>query len=596
MSRFPRLRRPPDQFGNTHERAMTRLAQRMDGPLGLAESTWLDEHLAGCPICTAVANEYEDDRLALRALREQTPEPPRDLWARTSAAIEATGGRRPARRAGRSVPIGALSGITVVALVVGVSLMSGGTPIRPVPAPAETPDVANGGGSSAAASLAVEPTPFAVGAGDVAWVVSGPNGVSYSRVGVATVCPVEGAASCPRLDETNETVLAFRGTPRTIIGSPGRKQAVAIARSADAGESVIVVALPEETDSPTTSAPPSAEPPSATPAPSPSASASTSHDPTSEPPASPSSAPSASPSVEASAEPSVEPSVEPSAEASILASQSPEASAAAEIAIASGIEVVGESAAFSADGAWFAFTARPADGSGAPQVYVWHVGDDSALPLTDDGASHFASWSDNDILASRAADPDAAEPTPRTVRIDPATGEESDAGDLWRPAVDPTGRLAIAWAGTIEADEATGGWRPAEGTLELHRWTHDGPAEASGSASDRVVTDDAGAGFDVRWDETGEWVAVWIADARDPEIGRLTLYRVDRAGARLEVVEGAPSDVPALPGFSIGDGRLAWASPPGQGGEGSRIQIAAWSAGGVGIVEGTPGEDIVVIR
>ena len=31
------------------------------------------------------------------------------------------------------------------------------------------------------------------------------------------------------------------------------------------------------------------------------------------------------------------------------------------IAIASGIEVVGESAAFSPDGTWFAFTARPAD-------------------------------------------------------------------------------------------------------------------------------------------------------------------------------------------------------------------------------------------
>jgi hypothetical protein len=227
---------------------------------------------------------------------------------------------------------------------------------------------------------------------------------------------------------------------------------------------------------------------------------------------------------------------------------------------------------------------------------VWHVGDDSALPLTDDGASHFASWSGNDILASRAADPNAAEPTPRTVRIDPATGEESDAGDLWRPTVDPTGRFAIAWDGTIEAVESTGGWRPAEGTLELRRWTDGGPAEASGPASDRVVTDDAGADFDVRWDETGEWVAVWIADPRDPDIGRLTLYRVDRDGERLEVVDGAPSDVPALPGFSIGDGRLAWASPPGQGGEGSRIQIAAWSAGGVGIVESTPGEDIVVIR
>jgi len=55
-------------------------------------------------------------------------------------------------------------------------------------------------------------------------------------------------------------------------------------------------------------------------------------------------------------------------------------------------------------------------------------------------------------------------------------------------------------------------------------------------------------------------------------------------------------DVPALPGFSIGDGRLAWATPRGQGGEGSRIQIAAWSKTNVGIVESSPGEDPVVIR
>ena len=100
----------------------------------------------------------------------------------------------------------------------------------------------------------------------------------------------------------------------------------------------------------------------------------------------------------------------------------------------------------------------------------------------------------------------------------------------------------------------------------------------------------------VRWDESGEWVAVWVADPQDPEIGQLTLYRVDRERDRLETVDGAPVDVPALPGFSIGDGRLAWATPRGQGGEGSRIQIAAWTPTGVGIVESAPGEDPIVIR
>jgi hypothetical protein len=593
MSRFPRLRRRPDHWADAHDRAITRLAERMDGPLGLAESTWLDEHLAGCPSCTAVANAYEDERLALRALRDQAPEPPRDLWARTSAGIEAAAGHRPARGAGRSLPIGALSGVMVVAVVVGVSLLSGNLPIQQPVAPAGTPDVAVNGGSSAAPSSdagPVEPTPFAVGAGDVAWVDAGPDGaMSYSRAGVDAVCPAQGTAGCPKLDQTRES-LAMQGRPRTIIGSPSRQQAVAIARSGDTGDSVIVMVLPDASEPPASSASPSAEPPSATPEPSPSGTASPTT--TDEPPASASPAPSAS----ASDAPSVEPSSEPSTEPSVDPSQSPEATTATRVAIATGIEVVGQSAAFSPDGTWFAFTARPGDGAGGPEVYVWRVGDESAVALTDDGVSQFGSWSGDDIIASRPADPDAAEPTPVTVRIDPATGAESDAGDLWRPAVDPNGRFAIGWNGTLEQVDGTGAWRPAEGTLELRRWSEDGAAEASGPEADRVVTDDATADYDVRWDETGEWVAVWLADPRDPSIGRLTLYHLDPDDGRLEVVDGAPTDVPALPGFSIGEGRLAWATPRGQGGEGSRIQIAAWSPRGVGIVETSPGEDIVVIR
>ena len=68
MSRFGRIRRRPDHWVSSHERARVRSAERLDGPLGLAEATWLDEHLAACPACAAIAAAYEADRHSLRDL------------------------------------------------------------------------------------------------------------------------------------------------------------------------------------------------------------------------------------------------------------------------------------------------------------------------------------------------------------------------------------------------------------------------------------------------------------------------------------------------------------------------------------------------
>ena len=218
-----------------------------------------------------------------------------------------------------------------------------------------------------------------------------------------------------------------------------------------------------------------------------------------------------------------------------------------------------------------------------------------------DGSTVFGSWDGDQIVASRPAPTTgtAGSVTPITVRIDPVTAAELPAGDVWRPVVDPTRRRAIGWTGSVtrSADGMT--LTPDTGNLGLHRWTATGATrtdDGSGVTRDAlVVTDSASAGFDVRWDETGEWVAVWVADAADPEVGRLTLHRVSASG-ELERPGDAPTGVPALPGFSIGEGRLAWATPPGQDGEGSRIQIVAWSDDGVGTVESAPGEDLVVVR
>lgn len=110
------------------------------------------------------------------------------------------------------------------------------------------------------------------------------------------------------------------------------------------------------------------------------------------------------------------------------------------------------------------------------------------------------------------------------------------------------------------------------------------------------MTDSAVAEFDIRWDETGTWLAVWLADPSDPSIGRLSLIHVDPATGVLTRPHGAPKDVTALPGFSIANGRLARATPPGQGGEGSRVQIVAWTDQAVGAVESGPVEGVVVVH
>jgi hypothetical protein len=585
VSRFPRLRRQPDQWADAHERARVRAAERLDGPLGLTESTWLDEHLAGCPSCAAIAAAYASDRQTLRSLRDQQPEPPRDLWARTAAAIEqlsidsgatavdaSDGEAFPARGHGlRGLPLGAMSAVAVVVVVVGATLLTNGVQQRQTAQPE-----ASGAHASAAASVppevaggSPEPTPFAVGAGDVAWIDAGPGGLAVSTVQVEQVCPAEGSAGCPAVQDRDATILGLTSTPRTLIGSPSKEQAVAIGKAPDSADEVVVVDLPRRLAT-----------------------------------ASPSPTPvrTVEPSSTASTEPSVAPdSAVPSpsvtAQASESPSLSPEPTKARELAIARGILVVGESAAFSADGAWFAFTARPSDGSRGPDVWVWKVGDPDAKPLTDDGVSYFASWSGDRVVVSRPADPAAETSEPASLVIDPATGDERSVGEIWRPMVDPSGRFAIGWRGTLERADDRLLWAPARGRLELRIWSADGDTAAvEGSEDQRVVADSARGDFDVRWDESGEWVGVWIGDEREAATGRLTLYHLDAERQRFERAKGAPVDARALPGFSIGSGRLAWATPRGQGGEGSRVQIAAWAQGDIGIVESSPGEDVRIIR
>jgi hypothetical protein len=683
--RFGRARRRPDQWSSPHERARYRVAERLDEPLGPTETAWLEAHLAECPACQAVADAYVEDRLALRQLRDEPPEPPRDLWARTAAGIEresqarqharhpAGAPTRPPRS--RSMPaLTTLSGLAVVAVVVIATAISSGLFGGVGPGL-----VGPGSAALASQSAAPRPTALAVGAGEVHWLGrSGDGAFAYSVVRVDVVCQHDRRPDCAPFEDGHARPVTLTAQPRFIFQSPVDAQAVVVGTDANGADAVIVVALPTPDPTPQ----PSAEA-SAVVSPDPSASVASAVPPSAS--AFASASPIVVPTVTTSSSPETPPaSGEPTA--SEPASQ--EASAPTAVAIISDVTVVGRAAAYSPDGAWFAFSARPVDGSQGPDVYVWHVGDLQARALTTDHASIFASWVGGNLLGSRvspldqepatsaepsgepplikpsleipppidvppAVDPSAAaesaapgtepvivERLPQAFLMDPATGLESAMVDAdWQPAVDPTGVAVVAWQGTVGVGEGGLTMGPAMGTLVLHPYhgpfapldplasgslppettpsssptasptvslaaTPDGSASAEPSASPSVLADfpsqvvAAGpiADFDAHWDETGSWLAVWIADPVDPALGRLSLFRFDRTTGLLDRPVGAPQDVTALPGFSIGFGRLAWASPPGQEGEGSRIQIAAWTADQVGAIESIPVDGAIVIQ
>jgi len=586
MTRAQRLRRRrSDHSGATHERARNLSAEQLDGVLEPTDLAWLDEHLASCEACTAAATAYEADRMALRGLHEFEMAPPRDLWARTAAAIEHEGrGRRAATRqtaAPRSLrpkpALGVLSGVAVIAVVVGASVISGGwlnspatalAPESPTPPPV------------AAASPAATPrsTPMAVGAGDVRWLDTTADGaLAFNVTDIGEVCKQDHQPDCAPVSGGHSTHVELAVRPKSISQSPVRNQAVVVGSDGSGNDSVVVVVLP--TSGPATAPPPTVGP------------GSTPTDVPSNPPTA-----SPTPGGTATSEPTTEPTATPTLEPTERPSGTPEPTVAGTLAIVSGVKVVGETASYSPDGGWFAFTARSSDGTTGPDIYVWRAGDGTAQAMTDDHASVFSSWYDGRLIGSRAPGLDLAdEVAPESFLMDQRTGASAPlVAALWRPVVGPHGRWAVSWDGTVKlgADGVTP--VPAAGSLVLHRFSEDGDIQANGVLA--TFADDVVGDVDVRWDETGNWLAVWLGDANDPSIGRLSLYRVDRTSGDLDQAKGAPQEVIAQSGFSIGKGRLAWATPPGQGGEGSRVQIVAWSDDGVGAVESGPVEDVVLIH
>jgi len=508
----------------SHDRARALFSAGFLGPLSESDEGWLQRHLERCPECRADRAAYETDRQLLRGLRDRTPEPPRDLWARTAAAIERQGptarGRRGPlglplpRLSSRGLPYGPLAGALVALVVLVVAVMPRNTPSLP---PARTT------ASSQVAVMTPAPgsTPLLIPADQVAWIQSSGNG-HYSIVvaPLAEVCASADQGCAALAGSSPAPLLDLAAPPQAAVISPDNDQVAVVPAAGESAGSVVIVTVP--TPQPTGSLGPTRAP-VITPVPT--------------LPVLPTASAAGSPGTSASAGP-----VENGN------------------AIIHDVIVVGE-AGYSDNGEWFAFSARPQSGLGGPDLYAWHVGDDQATRLTDNGATFFSGWFRNQIVASgivpgdvtdepkasgapagseapaataapaltqpsgkplpsaipapSLAIPPAAEAHPYSFLLDPATGSREDFArpDVWLPAIDPAGRFVTYWSGTVVPEgsgpNASGpnastpplpgfgepglvpAWRPATGRLVLDGWS--GPLASPASSGEPSAEPPAGA-------------------------------------------------------------------------------------------------------
>ena len=670
----PRLDRTPvravDVVAEAHEKARMLASDAIDAALAPADAAWLAEHLSGCADCQLVADEYRAMHDELRGL--DLPEPPRDLWARTSAALDSvdrTNARR-ARRPGfgslglggfartRS-SMGSVMAVAVAVVVVGLSLLSQGPLFIPAAAPSRTATVAvvsaaPSGGPQAALAMVD---------GNSYWVA--PDDGVYQIKG--------GTAHCTGSPES----CAVTSGKGTVLGSVTSKSAVSVAISSNATQAAVwtsdkIIILPLTQSAPATvaidlltprppavatTAPRTTPTPTRTPAstmpPASTGSATTAPTPTAR-----LTAPVASVGPSSAASATAQPT-QSAAPATPAPSGATSAAVAQPTAILDGYKIVGGAPQFSADGLWVAFSARPSNLNSGSDVFVWRVGWGRALAVTTSHSDLFAGWFGTLILisefssepgtsatpaptAAATAVPATAAPSAATVSAiaylyDPSTAAVRRIDrSMLMPVVDPMGRYVVYWAGSVAYNPATGLYGPGKGAFYFDAWSNvhlvtadfggDGGAAPSpqpsvvpsatstavpsiaptgpvkpGSSSDPVAAPDQStsgrvsptqgsqptsepdnstglpqrvlaasapgtvAAWSVRWDATGQYVAIWVASAAATDAGHVTLLNVI-PGTNMLNVDGLLLSAPARSNIQFDDSQFVYTSPA-QGGD-----------------------------
>jgi hypothetical protein len=476
----PEYRPSSPAVDRLHERARSLAVEAVDSELEPFDAAWLEAHLATCPACGAIADEYRAQHLELRSL--EVPEPPRDLWARTSAALDAidggASGRKQSRpssgRSGRRPLFGTAIAVGFVVLVAGASLIAQ-SPIANV-LPGITPPgvMAFATGSSVLASQ-VPQAPLAVVDGTSYWIASD-QGV-YQITGSTADC-APASVSCTVTGDSGQTLGSITSdTSVSAVLAPDASQAavwtdnkIVIVPLSTTPQTVsldLLTPRPTQVATPSLAVSPTPAPASPTPA----STGTPAVSPAGVSPAAISMVPSSIASLVATATPTASPSPTPAPAAGPAVTKP--------TAILDGYEIVGRNPEFSADGSLVAFSARPADHKTGPDVFIWQSGQEQARAVTSRHSDLFAGWFGQKILVSEIAAGTCADTTTGAAEMigttsclfDPASG---DISRIDRPmlvaGVDPTGNYVIYWSGAVEFDTVSGLWQPGKGDLYFDRW------------------------------------------------------------------------------------------------------------------------------
>ena len=576
----------------THEQARALSLESIDTRLDPADAARLGDHLDACPECAAIDSEYRAVHHELHGLA--IPEVPRNLWARTSAALDMVESTPTGLSLGRvrefvSTNVALLSTAVAAGLVI---VLIASTVVLQSPGSAPRPAGTNGGivaaGSGASSRESTPPGPLAVVGGTSYWI-SETAGV-YEIKGGNGQCPA-GQAGCS-VSGVGQTLGSVQsGTPVSAVIAPDASRAavwtdtkIAVVPLADKPATVPLDLLTPRPTSGATATPTATQEPAGTPA------SDQSLLPTSAPVSSPAAAPTATETA--------------------LATSTP-------VAILSGYEIVGLDPEFSADGLTLAFAARPKDHGTGPDVFVWHVGQAQAHAVTFRHADQMAGWFGDQILISEfgASASSGRAAGYASYVFDPKAGTAQKIDrPMLLPSVDPTGRFLVYWAGTVELDHSSGIWNAAAGDLYFESWSNlsltptslapeaspadsptpiatavdggVGPSEAPSDAASAVpaastgqqnqppdsaaqvlgATDKRGTVRDwiVRWDASGRHAAIWVAESAGADVGRMSLFSIDRDAGTADGDQPLPASERVTNGLGFDDGHLVYKSVDGK--------------------------------